>query len=255
MPYPFVFWQQPDPFTTPPWGPSGNEYRSLAPQAGPPWGVWQPFPPTNGPYPGASPWTHPTPRPLPSAFPQNTHPNVQQPRPQAHFPSPPFHPSPRGVVGYQPSPQYISQPCHSVRPSRLAPIHQLSFLSHFTIDTETALLVVRLYAVLARSRLVSETRGTSERFLPLFCTSLPPSDAKEFDTVPLAGYFLYYLNVDTDKRSRKVVTFHSTVGFKYVGVKDVWDALQIYAPHVLRGAQCPSMVKWEHLRRVEFLLL
>ncbi len=94
MPYPFVY---PNPFTTPPWGPSSNEHRSLPPQAGLPWGGWQPSHLMTRPYPDTSPWTAPSPL-QPSLFLHNT------PVPQPTFIQS-SHPSPQG---YQPSPQYCS---------------------------------------------------------------------------------------------------------------------------------------------------
>ncbi|KAF8919394.1 hypothetical protein CPB85DRAFT_1276505 [Mucidula mucida] len=96
MPYPFVY-QHPNPFTTPPWGPSSNDYRSRPPHAGPPWGGWQPSHSMNRPYLETSPWTAPSPL-QPSPFLHNT------PVPQPTFIQS-SHPSPQG---YQPSPQYIS---------------------------------------------------------------------------------------------------------------------------------------------------
>ncbi|KAF8875551.1 hypothetical protein CPB85DRAFT_540918 [Mucidula mucida] len=219
------------------------------------------------PYPDTSLWTAPSPL-QPSPFLHNT------PVPQPTF-AQTSHPSPQG---YQPSPQYISPslplsqaflpsgsysnndhhatatscphtpnvvplsphgerprnrssgcPSRLRRPSSLMPCFRYSSLR---TDAGYNNIVPTIIHYSTSRGTTTETRGTSQKFLPLFC------------------YFLYYLNAETDKRSHRMVTFQSSVGLKYVMVKDVWTALHIYAPHILCGAQCPSNVKWEHLRRI-----
>ncbi|KAF8875544.1 hypothetical protein CPB85DRAFT_1345502, partial [Mucidula mucida] len=91
-----------------PFGPSSNEHCSLPPQAGLPWGGWQPSHSMTRPYPDTSLWTAPSPL-QPSPFLHNT------PVPQPTF-AQTSHPLPLSQA-FLPSGSYSNNDYHATATS------------------------------------------------------------------------------------------------------------------------------------------